>query len=53
LTEPVDTFRVAIDDATRLVYLEVLDDEKSRHRSRSCAAPSPTSPLSEFGLSGQ
>ena len=29
---------IAIDDATRLAYAEVLPDEKRRQRSRSCAA---------------
>ena len=30
---------VAIDDATRLAYAEVLPDEKAAPRSASCAAP--------------
>jgi hypothetical protein len=34
---------IAVDDATRLAYVEVLDNEPSP-RSGSCAAPSRTTP---------
>src|SRR5207244_47454 len=37
---------VAIDDATRLAYVEVLDDERARQRSVSSAVRSRTSPRS-------
>jgi transposase len=33
---------VCVDDATRLAYVEVLDDEKAVTAAGSCAAPSPT-----------
>ena len=43
---------VCVDDATRLVYVEVLDDEKACTAVGSYAARSPTSPPSASGWSG-
>ena len=38
---------VAVDDATRLAYAEVLPNEQGQTAAGSCAAPSPGSPRSE------
>jgi hypothetical protein len=37
------TLHVAVDDATRRAYVEVLEDEKGPPRPPSFAAPSPSS----------
>lgn len=43
---------IAVDDATRIAYVEVLEDEKASLRPASSVALSPSSPASASGSSG-